>query len=253
MSVVYVLAHFDDEYCALPLIWEAARQGLPQRFIYLADYRNSGLGARRHRETLTFLARTGSPNLTVEPLGLGTGWFERRLHRSTEEVFKRLAETVGAGRGVTRLVAPAWEGGHMDHDACAFLAMRLGERLGIGEIRQFSLYHVLGRPGLLLRAGAPLAAGGSRHEIPLRPAEWLDWMGGVRAFSSQAYAWSGIWPAMFAGLALRGFAWQGLTADRVAERPHPGPLFYERMFHTSYQEVRTALDRLDTPGARLPG
>ena len=36
MSVVYILAHLDDEYCALPLIWQAAREGLAQRFIYLA-------------------------------------------------------------------------------------------------------------------------------------------------------------------------------------------------------------------------
>ena len=55
MSVVYILAHFDDEYCALPLIWEAARQGLPQRFFYLADYRDAELGRRRLAETMAFL------------------------------------------------------------------------------------------------------------------------------------------------------------------------------------------------------
>lgn len=250
MSVVYVLAHFDDEYCALPLIWEAARQGLAQRFIYLADYRDPGLGARRHRETLGFLSRVGASNLSVEPLGLGTGCLERTLHRSAQILFERLLAVLGAGSRVTRLVAPAWEGGHMDHDVCAFLAVRVGERLRIGEVRQFSLYHGFGRPGLLLRAGAPLAAGGPRHRIPLRPKEWLSWMTGVRAFPSQASAWSGIWPAMFAGLAAREFAWQSLTAERVAERPHPGPLFYERMFRTPYEEVRAALDaRLSNAGA----
>ena len=36
MTVVYVLAHFDDEYCALPLIWEARREGV-------SDLRQSGL------------------------------------------------------------------------------------------------------------------------------------------------------------------------------------------------------------------
>ena len=46
MSVVYILAHFDDEYCALPLIWQAAREGLAQRFVYLVDYRDAALGAR---------------------------------------------------------------------------------------------------------------------------------------------------------------------------------------------------------------
>ena len=45
MAVVYVLAHFDDEYCALPLIWAARREGLDQHFLYLADYRDPALGA----------------------------------------------------------------------------------------------------------------------------------------------------------------------------------------------------------------
>ena len=250
MTVVYVLAHFDDEYCALPLIWEAARQGLPQRFIYLADYRDPRLGARRHRETRTFLSRIRASNLSVEPLGLGSGCLERNLHRSAQDLFERLLLAVGAGSRVTRLVAPAWEGGHMDHDVCAFLAVRVSERLGISVVRQFSLYHGMGRPGLLLRAGEPLAEGGPRHRIPLRAREWLYWMAGVRAFPSQAYAWSGIWPAMFAGLASSGFAWQSLTAERVARRPHPGPLYYERMFRTPYHEVRAGLDaRLFNTGA----
>jgi hypothetical protein len=64
----------------------------------------------------------------------------------------------------------------------------------------------------------------------------------VRAFPSQLYAWSGIWPAMFAGLLRRGFCWQTLAAERVMARPHAGPLFYERMFKVGYAEVRQALD-----------
>jgi hypothetical protein len=68
-------------------------------------------------------------------------------------------------------------------------------------------------------------------------------MGSVAAFPSHAYAWSGIWPAMFAGYARRGFGWQQLTAERVLERPHAGPLFYERMFKVAYGEVRERLDQ----------
>jgi LmbE family N-acetylglucosaminyl deacetylase len=242
MSVVYILAHFDDEYCALPLIWEAAREGLEQRFIYLADYRDAALGARRLKETQSFLARQGIPPDAVQPLGLGSGAFDQSVHLAAGRLFAGLAQAVAGAGHLTRLVVPAWEGGHMDHDACAFLAVRLAERIGGAEIRQFSLYNGPGLPGPLLRGGAPLRENGPRTRIRLTPAEWARWMAAVRAFPSQLYAWSGIWPAMFAGLWLRGFAWQALSAERVAARPHAGPLFYERMFKVRYEAVREALD-----------
>ncbi|HKR90559.1 MAG TPA: hypothetical protein VJS38_20510 [Phenylobacterium sp.] len=246
MSVVYILAHFDDEYCALPLIWQAAREGLEQRFVYLVDYRDAALGARRLAETRVFLARQGIAEAAVLPLGLGSGVFDQSLHRGAGVMFPRLAEAVAQvqaeGAGVTRLVVPAWEGGHMDHDACAFMAVRLAARLGGPPVRQFTLYNGRGLAGPLLRGGAPLAQNGPRTAVRLTPAEWLRWMAVVRAFPSQAYAWSGIWPAMFAGTARRGFAWQALEPARVTARPHAGALFYERMFKVAYEEVRAALD-----------
>ena len=42
-AVVYILAHFDDEYCGLPLIDEARAAGQDQLFLYVADYRDPGV------------------------------------------------------------------------------------------------------------------------------------------------------------------------------------------------------------------
>src|SRR5512140_1724525 len=61
MTVVYVLAHFDDEYLALPLIRRAVADGREHLFIHVVDYRNPKMGARRHRETVAFLAAQGVP------------------------------------------------------------------------------------------------------------------------------------------------------------------------------------------------
>jgi LmbE family N-acetylglucosaminyl deacetylase len=251
MSAIYILAHFDDEYCALPLIWQAAREGVPQRFIYLADYRDTKLAVRRLAETRVFLARQGIAADAVLPLGLGAGAYDQSVHLSAARLFPKLARAVDEAGRVTRLVVPAWEGGHMDHDACAYLAVRLAERIGAPEIRQFSLYNGPGLPGPLLRGGAPLPQNGPGTRIRLSPGEWARWMAGVRAFPSQTYAWSGIWPAMFAGLVRRGFVWQTLAPGRVEARPHDGALFYERMFKTPYDEVRRALDAA-VPALTLP-
>jgi LmbE family N-acetylglucosaminyl deacetylase len=241
MTVVYILAHFDDEYCALPLVWEARREGLAQRFLYLADYRDPIIARRRLAETRKFLAAQGLNAEAVRPIGLGTGAFDGGVHRSCAELLPRVLAEVGEAGPLSRLVVPAWEGGHMDHDTCAWIGARIGERTGT-PVRQFSLYNGPGSPGLLLRAATPLPQNGPVERLRLTPAEWLRWMLAVRAFPSQAYAWAGIWPAMAWGLARRGFGWQPLTPERVAERPHPGSLFYERMFKVSYAEVRAALD-----------
>ncbi|MDB5448059.1 MAG: hypothetical protein JWQ97_3376 [Phenylobacterium sp.] len=254
MTVVHVLAHFDDEYCALPLIWEAQRQGLQQRFLYLADYRDESLAARRLQETRAFLARQGVPESAVRPIGLGTGAYDQSVHRAAAALFPRLQAEVAQAGAVSRLVVPAWEGGHMDHDTCAYMAVRLAREIA-APVRQFTLYNGQGLPGPLLRAGAPLGENGPVTRLPLEPRDWLRWMAGVRAFPSQAYAWSGIWPAMFCGMARRGgFGWQALTPERVEMRPHAGPLFYERMFKAPYAEVRAALDAAlpaQTADARL--
>ena len=37
MTVVYVLAHFDDEYCAMPLIRRAVAEGRQHLFVHVVD------------------------------------------------------------------------------------------------------------------------------------------------------------------------------------------------------------------------
>jgi hypothetical protein len=241
MTVVYILAHLDDEYGALPLIWEAEREGFAQKFLYLADYRDAALGERRLAETRRFLARAHQSPCAVRPIGLGTGVFDQSVHRGLGELLPRVLAELAEASPITRLVVPAWEGGHMDHDACAFLGARLAAALGV-PVRQFSFYNGLGLPRPLLRGVAPLAQNGPVRRLALSPGAWLRWSLAVRAFPSQLYAWSGIWPAMMWGLARRGFGWQALAAERVDARPHAGPLFYERMFKVPYVEVRAALD-----------
>jgi LmbE family N-acetylglucosaminyl deacetylase len=242
MAVIYILAHFDDEYAALPMIWAARRAGLEQRFFYVADYVDPAMASRRLAESRRFLAAQGIDGEAVTPLKAGA--LDGAVHRSLPAVLAALRREL-AGVAVDALVAPAWEGGHMDHDTCASLATQLASELGDPPIRQFSLYNGIGLPGMLLHGAAPLRANGPVERMRLSPGEWLRWAAAVRWFPSQYYAWAGIWPAMMWTLARRGFGWQRLTAARVAERPHAGPLFYERMFKVDYVEVRAALDSLN--------
>lgn len=245
MTVVYLLAHLDDEYAVLPLLLERARAGVDQRLLYLADYRSPAMAARRRAETAALLTHIGVPTAAARHVGRGAGAIDGAVHRSLPAAEAAVAEAAaGLGR-VERLVVLAWEGGHPDHDCAAFLAVRLARRLGEVPIDQAPLYNGRRAPGRLFRAASPLPENGPAQRLALSAADWALYAAAVRFYPSQWRTWAGLWPAMFARFARQGaYACQTLDPRRVLERPHAGPLLYERMYGVGYAEVRAAMDAL---------
>ena len=247
MSVVYVLAHFDDEYCALPLVRQAVAEGREQLFVHVADYRNPEMGARRRRETQAFLAAQGVPAASQIHLGADTGWWDGELHRHAGPAYEALKAAVPGP--IERVVVPAWEGGHPDHDVCAALGVKLAAERGAAGIDQICLYQGKGLPWIFYRASSPLAENGPVREMRLSAGEWARWLGAVAAFPSQLKAWSGLLPGMAMTFARQGaFRYQALDPARIGQRPHAGGLLYERMFKTPYAVVRAAVDGLAADG-----
>jgi LmbE family N-acetylglucosaminyl deacetylase len=242
MAVVYIFAHFDDEYCALPLIRDRARQGLDQRFLYVADYADPDLGRTRHRESQALLAWLGIPPQNAVHVGAGSGVMDGGVYRDLPTAFAALSKAVSAIGPIERFGCTAWEGGHMDHDMCAMMTARLAAARGV-PVDQISLYNGKGLPGPFFHGCAPLPENGPVTRVRSTMGEWASWMAAVRFFPSQTKTWLGLGPAMFWTFALRGgFGYQQLTPARIAERPHAGPLFYERMFRQPYDQVRAAAD-----------
>ncbi|MDB5425037.1 MAG: hypothetical protein JWQ29_2453 [Phenylobacterium sp.] len=247
MAIVYILAHFDDEFCAWPLIRQALADGREQRFIHVVDYRTPELSATRLAETLAFLKGQGVPATSELHLGAGTGWQDGELHRHTQAAYAALRAAVTGP--VERIVCPAWEGGHPDHDVCAAMAARLAADLGGVPIDQISLYQGKRLPWILYRAATPIPENGPVRSVRLKPAEWARWLCAVVAFPSQLKAWAGLLPAMIATFALQGaFRYQALDPARIGMRPHAGDLLYEKMFRTPYAVVRAAADSLAEDG-----
>jgi LmbE family N-acetylglucosaminyl deacetylase len=247
MTVVYVLAHFDDEYLALPLIRRATAEGREQLFIHVVDYRNAKMGARRHRETVDFLAAEGIAATSQIHLGAHSGWWDGELHRHAAPAYAALKAAVPGP--VERVVVPAWEGGHPDHDVCAAMGVKLAAERGAAAIDQICLYQGKGLPWIFYRACWPLAENGPAHEVRLTGREWGSWLAAVRAFPSQIKAWSGLLPAMALTFARLGsFRYQSLDPRRIGEPPHAGGLLYERKFKTPYALVRAAVDGLAADG-----
>jgi LmbE family N-acetylglucosaminyl deacetylase len=242
MAVVYLLAHFDDEYCALPLVEEDVSAGADPWFLYVCDYATPELTQRRWDETRALLAHLGLDPARALHVGAGTGAQDGEVYRALPAAYAAIRAAVAEIGPVSRIVVTAWEGGHADHDMCARMAATLAETLGNPPIETISLYNGPGLPGPLFHGAAPLRQNGPVRRIRSTPSGWLRWMAAVRFFPSQARSWLGLWPTMFLTYARQGFGVQRLDPARVRERPHPGSLFYERMFGTPYEDVRAAAD-----------
>jgi LmbE family N-acetylglucosaminyl deacetylase len=239
MALVWILAHFDDEYCGLPLIDEAGAAEQDQLFLYVADYDSPRVRAQRHAESRRFLGWLGVEPERVVHVGAGRGVPDGGVHTALPAAFDALQAAL-AGVQVERIVCPAWEGGHMDHDMCALLAAEVAAAHGDPPVEMISLYNAERLPPPWFHGGRPLAANGPVRRVAIAGGV-PRWMAAVRFFWLQR-AWLGLWPAMFWTYARSGFGVQRLDPARLRQRPHEGPLLYERMFKRPYAEVRAAAD-----------
>jgi len=244
MTIVYILAHFDDEYAALPLLLRDRRAGAQSWLLYVADYTSPELSARRLAETRALLVSLGFPPERAIHVGAGTGAMDGAVFEALPAAHAALKAALSSLPPVDRFVVAAWEGGHADHDACALVTVTLRDALDPAIlIDQFALYNGRGLPGGLFRAGAPIPENGPVKRVSLTAREWMAYAAAVRFFPSQTKTWLALWPSMFVTFLLRGgFGYQTLAAGRVRERPHAGQLLYERMFKTPYATVRARLD-----------
>lgn len=250
MSVVYILAHCDDEYAALPLILEAQAAGRDQVFLYVAENRGTDLPGRRMSEVRAFLGELGLPPDAADYVAPGSGAYDGQVHLHLPACLAALRQRLEAIPQLDKIVIAAWEGGHADHDACAALAAVLAAERGV-EVEQFSLYNRRGLRALPFQACAPIPENGPVRRVRLSPGQWLRWAFLVRCYPSQASSWLGLWPSMFAGFLVRGgFGVQTLDPARLFQRPHDGDLLYERRFGVSYGAVAQAVAQIAGPGLR---
>lgn len=237
MKTLYILAHFDDEYFAWPLILRGQKAGDRQYFAYVADYAPPVVAKRRQQESVCVLGRMGVPASHLRHAGSGVGLMDGALHRDASGALEALRRVANEFGSIDQVVVTAWEGGHPDHDACALLALALARELGEVPVLQFALYNGKGLSGPLFRAGRVLSENGAVEPVRMGWSEWLRYCAAVRHYPSQWRTWLGLWPAMFLTYSRWGFAYQRLTLARAEQRPHMGELLYERKFGVGYGEL----------------
>ena len=137
----------------------------------------------------------------------------------------------------------AWEGGHPDHDVLHAIGMQVFGARGMTAImRQFALYNGYRCPGQFFRVLSPLAANGSVESTRMPWPQRLRFLRLCLRYPSQRITWIGLFPFVLLHYLFNGKqALQMVSAERVLQRPHAGPLYYEKRGFSTWQTVDSRL------------
>jgi LmbE family N-acetylglucosaminyl deacetylase len=245
-AALFLFAHQDDEFGVYQRIAECRAAGQRVVCAYFTDGATpTATAARRNLESLAVLERLGVARDDVhfpgQQLGIGDAQLPLHLERAARW-FESWLDGFGFGE-VEALHVTAWEGGHHDHDALHALAVTVAARRGLlARTWQYSLYQAAGLPGPLFRVLAPLPQNGParRSSIPWRARR--TYLGHCLSYPSQRRTWIGLFPFVLLHYALHGTqALQPVDPARLDQRPHPGPLYYEKRRFFTWDEMTRLL------------
>ena len=244
-SALFLFAHQDDEFGVFERIAACRRQGLRVVCAYLTDGQTAkASAATRNAESLAVLARLGVAPEDVHFAGQSLGIGDARLPLHMDAAGRWIGAWIDSHFPVDSIHVTAWEGGHHDHDALHALTVLLAAQRGLlARTWQFSLYQADGLPGPLFRVLAPLAANGPVTTSPIPWPGRRQYLRMCLSYPSQRTTWVGLFPMVLLHYLSHGAqTLQPVTPARLAERPHPGPLYYEKRRFFTWERLAEALE-----------
>ncbi|MGE3141680.1 MAG: glycosyltransferase [Hyphomonadaceae bacterium] len=241
---LYLLAHQDDEFFVLSHMRTALRKGEDLAVIYLTD--GGARSTERDGESRRVLTRLGVRAERIVFLGSRAGLPDGELFRHLGRAFGALSVALDDLPAPDEIITHAWEGGHHDHDCVhALAALTAIARGWRAPIRQAPFYREPRRVGNFFAPMSPLAENGAPIRRRRRWADVAASLATIPAYRTQwrTFRWHG--PAMLARrLVSANDHLQSVRIERLAERPHAGQLYYERVFNVAYEDVSRAVARL---------
>ena len=242
--LVCLFCHADDEFPVFAELEAAVAAGHRIICIYLTDgaFYGGQSAERRERESRAVLGRIGVPQVDVHFPGGSVPIGDTKL-------YLYVAEAVNICRALLpmttphqwRLLIPAWEGGHHDHDAAHIVGLVLAQERPGCEVLQASLYHGKGLPGVLFRVLSPLRENGPVLATRIAWRARLRYLRYCLSYPSQWKTWAGLFPLVLLNYLLVGRQrLQRVSPGRVLERPHQGPMLYERRGFCTWGEFAMA-------------
>lgn len=241
-TTLFIFAHQDDEYFALPWIQEELRSSNSVLCVYLTDGGSRTDPEIRNDESTRAMLAVGVQQSNIRFVGsdegISDGQLVHHLSRAHASVERWLIER---GIPVNRVYAPDYEGGHPDHDAAHILAATVARNRGISnDSWSFALYNASQCPRPAFRVLRLIERPGLRT-IRYSLVEGLRLAMFCWRYPSQRGTWLGLFPeSLLRRVLLRRESVNPLRTPPVTERPHEGDLLYERMFGVTYSDFASA-------------
>lgn len=244
---IFFLAHQDDEFGAFQALVEETVKGRRIVCIYFTDGGANGAATKiRNEESSKVLRKFGVFDEDIifagEILSIYDGKLADSLYTANVWIRTFLSKT----SGIEAIYVPAWEGGHPDHDALHAATVLASSQLNcLSKIRQFALYNAYKCVGKLFRVLSPLPCNGPTECTAISWPNRLRFLSYCLSYPSQYKSWIGLFPfVLFQYLVNGRIALQLVAYERITERPHPGPLYYERRGFFSWDAMKYRVDLL---------
>lgn len=238
---LFLFAHQDDEFAAIHLIEAGVRDGRQQRFAFLTNGAIKGGpdSEIRNKETRRALGHIGVGEENIDFLGTAYDLPDGALFQHLPRALDHLDEAI-ATRSIGRIIVPAWEGGHHDHDAVHLIGLALARRRNcLDHCVQLPFYRATsGFPGIALFA--PLAENGTPIAHKRTVTEIAAHLALSRFYPTQARHFAGILPlTLLHHLIDRNLYSQPVHPERVLQRP-ASRIKYEGRHQLSYSDFEAA-------------
>jgi LmbE family N-acetylglucosaminyl deacetylase len=249
-TAIFLFAHQDDEAGVFQKIIDELKMGRRTLCLYLTDGAANGQSiVARNQESIAVLSSLGVARIDIIFAG-------QEIHIRDSELLNHLARAQNwlegiliANKNVKALYLPAWEGGHHDHDALHAVAIIAATKAGLQNCsRQYSLYNAFHCVGPLFRVFLPLKANGPTIQTTISWSNRLRFLRLCLSYPSQRVTWIGLFPFVLQHYLVWGSQLlQPISLERISERPHHGPLYYERRKFCTYaklsQKIKNHLTR----------
>jgi LmbE family N-acetylglucosaminyl deacetylase len=243
---LFLFAHQDDEFGVYQLIVDEQRRGRRVVCAYLTDGGTTrATPIQRNQESLEVLSKLGVAKENVFFAGDALSIPDGGLPEHLESAARFIRELLARCSPLNSIYVPAWEGGHHDHDALHAITVSIAHENGLlAYVRQVPLYNGYRCSGPLFRVFMPIALNGATEEIRIPWRSRLRFMRYCLSYPSQALTWTGLFPFVFLHYVFRGTQLlQPVTLERIRQRPHDRPLYYERRNFFTWEKMEDCLSR----------
>jgi hypothetical protein len=239
MSTVVLLPHMDDEVFIIPYLIELAKSNSAGIHIFFLTKSEGRLNKYRHavREAeSTLMLKKVAPSCKVEFLGSLLQIEDLKLHTSLDEVFNLLMKTIDSNCDI--VIAPHYEGGHIDHDSSSILALKLSGELN-ATLHTFNLYSGRKLSRSLFRVAKPTELNNTA-KIKVGRESFKHILSIPFVYKSQVRTWVGIYPSLVWRFIIRGKCEINISSDfNHLSKPNKGVVFYEGRKDGTFHEWST--------------